>query len=224
MDRGRSAKSTYAGLTGKTVCVTGGGSGIGAAFTQAFAGQGARVGFVDVAEEASRTLAAQIQKETSKASLFIPCDVRNIAALKEAIEITRIELGDIRVLINNAGNDDRHAMEQVTPAYWDDRIAVNLRHMFFAAQAVAPQMNRLGGGAIINLGSIIWRLKLTGAAVYNTTKASVTGLTRVLAREFGPFGIRGNTISPGAGWTERQMKLWYTPELEKEVMEEQRLM
>jgi len=210
--------SSYAGLAEKTVFITGGGSGIGAAFTRAFAGQGARVGFVNVAEEASRTLAAQIQKETSKAPLFIPCDVGNIAALQEAIEITRIELGDISVLINNAGNDDRHAMEQVTPAYWDDRIAVNLRHMFFAAQAVAPQMKRLGGGAIINLGSIIWRLKLTGAAVYNTTKASVTGLTRVLAREFGPFGIRVNTISPGAVWTERQMKLWYTPEFEKEVM------
>jgi NAD(P)-dependent dehydrogenase (short-subunit alcohol dehydrogenase family) len=210
--------SSYAGLAEKTVFITGGGSGIGAAFARAFAGQGARVGFVDVAEDASRTLAAQIQKETSKAPLFIPCDVRNIAALQEAIEITRIELGDIRVLINNAGNDDRHAMEQVTPAYWDDRIAVNLRHMFFAAQAVAPQMKRLGGGTIINLGSIIWRLKLTGAAVYNTTKASVTGLTRVLAREFGPFGIRVNTISPGAVWTERQMKLWYTPEFEKEVM------
>jgi NAD(P)-dependent dehydrogenase (short-subunit alcohol dehydrogenase family) len=210
--------SSYAGLAEKTVFITGGGSGIGAAFTRAFAGQGARVAFVDIAEEASRTLAAQLQKETSKAPLFVPCDVRNIAALQEAIEITRIELGDIGVLINNAGNDDRHAMEQVTPEYWDDRIAVNLRHMFFAAQAVAPQMKRLGGGAIINLGSIIWRLKLTGAAVYNTTKASVAGLTRVLAREFGPFRIRVNTISPGAVWTDRQMKLWYTPEVEKEIM------
>jgi NAD(P)-dependent dehydrogenase (short-subunit alcohol dehydrogenase family) len=215
---GTGKASSYAGLAEKTVFITGGGSGIGAAFTQAFAGQGARVAFVDIAEEASRTLAAQIHRETSKAPLFIPCDVRNIAALQEAIEITRIELGDIGVLINNAGNDDRHAMEQVTPAYWDERIAVNLRHMFFAAQAVGPQMKRLGGGAIINLGSIIWRLKLTGAAVYNTTKASVTGLTRVLARELGPFGIRVNTISPGAVWTERQMKLWYTPEAEKEIM------
>ena len=218
MDTGRSSRSSYAGLADRTIFITGGGSGIGAAFTWAFAGQGARVAFVDVAEEASRTLAVQIQKETSKAPLFIPCDVRNIGALQEAIEITRIELGDIGVLINNAGNDDRHRIDQVTPAYWDERIAVNLRHMFFAAQAVAPQMKRLGGGAIINLGSIIWRLKLTGAAVYNTIKASVTGLTRVLAREFGPFGIRVNTISPGAVWTERQMKLWYTPEFEKEVM------
>src|SRR6266436_5136779 len=140
MDTGRSSKSTYAGLAGKTVFITAWGKGIGAAFTRAFAGQGARVAFVDIAEQASRMLAAQIQKETSKAPLFIACDLRNIAALQEAIEIVRIELGDIGVLINNAGNDDRHKLDQVTPAYWDDRISVNLRHMFFAAQTVAPQM------------------------------------------------------------------------------------
>jgi NAD(P)-dependent dehydrogenase (short-subunit alcohol dehydrogenase family) len=218
MDTGRSSKSSYAGLADKTVFITGGGSGIGAAFTRAFAGQGTRVGFVDIAEEASRALSAEIQKETGTAPLFIACDLRDIGALQAAIEKTHTQLGDIGVLINNAGNDDRHTMEQVTPAYWDERIAVNLRHMFFAAQAVAPQMKRLGGGAIINLGSIIWRLKHTGLPVYNVIKASVTGLTRVLAREFGPFGIRVNTISPGAVWTERQIKLWYTPEFEKEVM------
>jgi D-xylose 1-dehydrogenase len=216
MDTGKT--STYAGLAHKTVLITGGGSGIGAAFTRAFAGQGARVGFVDIAEEASRALAAQIQKETGTAPLFIACDIRGIAGMQAAIEKIHAGLGDIGVLVNNAGNDDRHTMDQVTPAYWDERISVNVRHMFFAAQAVAPQMKRLGGGAIINLGSIIWRLKQTGLPVYNVTKASVTGLTRVLAREFGPFGIRVNTISPGAVWTERQIKLWYTPEFEKEVM------
>jgi D-xylose 1-dehydrogenase len=216
MDTG--ASTSYAGLADKTVFITGGGSGIGAAFTRGFAGQRARVAFVDIAEDASRALADEIQKETGRAPLFIACDLRDIAALETAIERTRVELGDIRVLVNNAGNDDRHTMEQVTPAYWDERIAVNLRHMFFAAQAVVPQMRRLGGGAMINLGSIIWRLKHTGLPVYNVIKASVTGLTRVLAREFGPFGIRVNTISPGAVWTERQIKLWYTPEFEKEVM------
>jgi len=210
--------SSYGGLADKTVFITGGGSGIGAAFSRAFAGQGARVGFVDIAEEASRTLAAQIQKETGTAPLFITCDIRDIAGLQAAIEKTRIGLGEIGVLINNAGNDDRHALDEVTPTYWDERIAVNLRHMFFAAQAVAPQMKRLGGGSIVNLGSIIWRLKLTGVPVYNVTKASITGLTRVLAREFGPFGIRVNTLSPGAVWTERQIKMWYTPEFEQEVM------
>ena len=216
MDTGKT--STYAGLAHKTVLITGGGSGIGAAFTRGFAGQGARVAFVDIAEGASRTLAAEIRKEAGTAPLFIACDLRDIAALQAAIDKIRAELGDIGVLINNAGNDDRHTMEQVTPAYWDERIAVNLRHMFFAAQAVAPQMKRLGGGAIINLGSIIWRLKHTGLPVYNVIKASITGLTRVLAREFGPFGIRVNTISPGAVWTERQINLWYTPEVEKEIM------
>jgi NAD(P)-dependent dehydrogenase (short-subunit alcohol dehydrogenase family) len=218
MDTGGSSRSRYAGLAGKTVFITGGGSGIGVAFTRAFAGQGARVGFVDIAEEASRALVAEIQKETGTAPLFITCDICDIAALQAAIEKIRAQLGDIGVLVNNAGNDDRHTMEQVTPAYWDERMAVNLRHMFFAAQGVAPQMKRLGGGAIINLGSIIWRLKHTGLPVYNVTKASVTGLTRVLAREFGPFGIRVNTISPGAVWTERQIRLWYTPEVEKEIM------
>ncbi len=208
MATGKSSMSRYAGLAGKTVFVTGGGSGIGAAFTRAFAGQGARVAFVDIAEQASRTLAAQIQKKTSKVPLFIACDLHDIGALQEAIGVVREEFGDIGVLINNAGNDDRHAMEQVTPEYWDERIAVNLRHMFFAAQAVAPQMKRLGGGTIINLGSIIWRLKHAGLPVYNVSKAAVTGLTRVLARELGLFGIRVNTISPGAVWTERQMKLW----------------
>jgi D-xylose 1-dehydrogenase len=216
MDTGRT--SSYAGLADKTVFITGGGSGIGAAFTRAFAGQGARVAFVDIAEEASRALADQIRKETGTAPLFIGCDLHDIPALQAAIEKIRVALGDIGVLINNAGNDDRHTMEQVTPAYWDERIAVNLRHMFFAAQAVLPQMKRLGGGAILNLGSITWRLKQAGLAVYGVTKASITGLTRVLAREFGPFGIRVNTISPGAVWTERQIKLWYTPESEKEIM------
>src|SRR5712664_4279439 len=171
MDTSRSSKSRYTGLAGKTVFITGGGSGIGAAFTRAFAGQGARVGFVDIAEETSRALVAEIRKEAGTAPLFIACDIRDIAALQAAIEKIRMELGDIGVLINNAGNDDRHTLDQVTAGYWDDRMAVNLRHMFFAAQAVVPQMKRLGGGAIINLGSIIWRLKQTGLPIYNVTKA-----------------------------------------------------
>ena len=213
--------SRYAGLAGKTVFITGGGSGIGAAFTRGFAEQGARVGLVDIAEEASRALVAQIQQETGAAPVFIRCDLRDVSALQAAIKKIRVELGDIGVLINNAGNDDRHVLEQVTPAYWNERIAVNLRHIFFAAQAVAPQMKRLGGGAIVNLGSIIWRLKQTDAPVYSVTKAAITGLTGALAREFGPYGIRVNTISPGAIWTERQIKLWYTPEYEKAVMDGQ---
>ncbi len=212
-----SRPSIYPSLAEKTVFISGGGSGIGAAFTRAFALQGARVGFVDIAEEPSRSLVEQIHAAGGAKPVFVPCDVCKIDALQNAIEKVRTELGDISVLINNAASDDRHALEDVTPAYWDARIAVNLRHMFFAAQGVLPHMKRLGGGAIINLGSIIWRLKHGGLPAYSTSKAAVTGLTRTLAREFGRFNIRVNTVSPGAVWTERQIKLWYTPEFEKEV-------
>jgi D-xylose 1-dehydrogenase len=213
-----SATAIYPNLANKTVFITGGGSGIGAAFTRAFAQQGSRVAFVDVAGETSEALVDDLKVEGTKKPLFLPCDVRDIEALRSAIEKARVQLGGISVLINNAASDDRHAFEDVTPDYWDDRIEVNLRHMFFAAQAVAPQMKELGGGAIINMGSIIWRLKHTGLPAYITSKAAVTGLTRTLARQLGPLGIRVNTISPGAVWTERQIKLWYTPEFEKEIM------
>ena len=206
--------SSYGGLADKTVFITGGGSGIGAAFSRAFAGQGARVGFVDIAEEASRTLAAQIQKETGTAPLFITCDIRDIAGLQAAIEKTRIGLGEIGVLINNAGNDDRHALDEVTPTYWDERIAVNLRHQFFAAQAVVDQMKRLGGGSIINFGSISWMTATGGMPAYTTSKAAIHGLTRGLARDLGPYNIRANTVSPGWVMTERQLKMWVTPESE----------
>ncbi|HXM95719.1 MAG TPA: SDR family oxidoreductase [Candidatus Dormibacteraeota bacterium] len=213
-----STSSIYPDLAEKIVFITGGASGIGAAFARAFGLQGARVGFVDIAEAASRALIGQIEAATGKTPLFIPCDIRDVNALQGAIEKMRTDLGDIAVLINNAGNDDRHTAEEVTPAYWDDRIAVNQRHMFFAAQAVLPQMKRLGGGSIINLGSIVWKLKQTGLPIYAMNKASVHGLTRALAQDFGPFNIRVNTLSPGAVWTERQIKLWYTPDVEKQIM------
>jgi D-xylose 1-dehydrogenase len=213
-----SKPAIYPDLAAKTVLVTGGGSGIGAAFTRGFALQGARVAFIDIAEEPSRKLVESVGEAAGRSPFFVPCDVRDLGALRGAIDKIQGQLGDTSVLINNAASDDRHKFNDVTPAYWDERIAVNLRHMFFAAQAVLPQMKRLGGGAVINLGSIIWRLKHAGLPVYNMSKASVTGLTRVLAREFGPFGIRVNTISPGAIWTERQMKLWYTPEFEREML------
>ena len=214
-------RSIYPDLAGRAVLITGGGSGIGAAFTQAFAQQGSRVGFLDIAEEGSRALVQKVQQETGNTPKFVACDVRDVAALQAAIEEIRTEFGDIAVLINNAASDDRHAFDAVTPAYWDDRIAVNLRHMFFASQTVAPQMKRLGGGSIINLSSIIWRLKHTGLPAYSTSKAAIVGLTRTQAREYGPFGIRVNTILPGAVWTERQIKLWYTPQFEKDIMDGQ---
>jgi D-xylose 1-dehydrogenase len=212
------SRPTYPDLANKTVLITGGGSGIGAAFTQAFVHQGARVAFIDVAEESSRALVQRLEKETGHAPKFVPCDVCDIPALQTTIDNIRSEIGDVAILINNAASDDRHAFDAVTHAYWDNRIAVNLRHMFFAAQAIAYHMKRLGGGSIINLSSIIWRLKHTGLPVYSTSKAAVCGLTRTQAREYGPFNIRVNTILPGAVWTERQIKLWYTPEFEREVM------
>ena len=211
-------RPVYPDLAGKTVLITGGGSGIGAAFTQQFCQQGARVAFVDIAEEASQTLVQRIGKETGNAPRFVPCDVCDIPALQTAIESISSEIGDIAVLINNAASDDRHAFDAVTHSYWDNRVAVNLRHMFFASQTVAYQMKRLGGGAMINLSSIVYRLKHTALPVYSTCKAAVIGLTRTQAREYGPFGIRVNSISPGAVWTDRQIKLWYTPEFERDVM------
>lgn len=208
----------YPDLAEKTVLITGGGSGIGAAFTQAFAQQGARVGFVDIAEELSRQLVEEIEKVTGNPPKFFACNVSDIPALQAAIEKITAAIGDIAILINNAASDDRHNFEAVTPAYWDDRIAVNLRHVFFASQAIAPQMKRLGSGSIINMGSIVWRLKHTGLPVYSASKSAISGLTRTQAREYGPFGIRVNTILPGAVWTERQIRLWYTPEFERDIM------
>jgi D-xylose 1-dehydrogenase len=209
---------TYPDLDKKTVLITGGGSGIGAALTQQFCKQGARVAFVDIAEQVSQSLVQRVEKETGNAPRFLTCDVCDIPALQTAIESISSEMGDIAVLINNAASDDRHGFDAVTHSYWDHRVAVNLRHMFFASQAVAYQMKRLGGGAMINLSSIVWRLKHTGLPVYSTCKAAVIGLTRTQAREYGPFGIRVNSISPGAVWTERQIKLWYTPEFERDVL------
>jgi NAD(P)-dependent dehydrogenase (short-subunit alcohol dehydrogenase family) len=211
----------YPSLAGKLVFITGGGSGIGAAHTRAFAAQNSRVAFIDIAEEPSRGLADEISATGATKPLFLRCDVRDIESLRTAIEQVRAQLGDIAILINNAASDDRHTFESVTPAYWDERLATNLRHMFFAAQAIAPHMKRLGGGCIINMGSIIWRLTHTGLPAYSTSKAAVTGLTRTMAREYGSAGIRVNTISPGAVWTERQIKLWYTAEFEQRMREGQ---
>ena len=208
----------YPDLDGKRVLITGGGSGIGAAMTAAFARQKAQVAFMDVAKEASRALAEKLGKETGNKPLFLDCDLRDVAALRAAIDEGHTALGDFGILVNNAGNDDRHRFEEVTREYWDERMAINQRPIFFTSQAIFPQMKRLGGGSIINLGSIVWRLKQADLPAYCMAKASVHGLTRCLAREFGVFGIRVNTISPGAVWTERQMRLWYNPEVERAIM------
>jgi len=208
----------YPSLKGKVVFVTGGGSGIGASIVEAFVRQGAKVGFVDLDEAASNALVRNLQG-TGPAPRFIRCDVRDIDLLRAAIKTVQTESGDIGVLVNNAARDDRHSIEDVTVELWDERMAVNLRHHFFASQSVADQMKRLGGGSIINFGSISWMTATGGMPAYTTSKAAVHGLTRGLARDLGPFNIRANTVSPGWVMTERQKKLWVTPEGEKQMDE-----
>lgn len=208
--------AVYPSLHGRLVVVTGGGSGIGAGFTEAFARQGARVVFLDIAEADSRALEV-VLADLSPAPTFRRCDLTNVAALQEALTAIVAAHGPIDVLINNAANDDRHALTEVTPAYWDDRINVNLRHLYFAAQAVAPGMRQRGGGVIINLGSISWHLGLPDLSLYETAKAGIEGMTRALARELGGDGVRVVCIVPGNVQTPRQMK-WYTPEGEAEIV------
>ncbi|HEX4884638.1 MAG TPA: SDR family oxidoreductase [Casimicrobiaceae bacterium] len=207
----------YPDLAGRTVFVSGGGSGIGAAFVRAFAAQGCRVAFIDVADAPSQALAAELGERAA----YTHCDVRDIAALRDAIAAAGRHFGPVRVLVNNAARDDRHAFDEVTPDYWDDNLAVNLRHHFFAAQAVVPQMRDAGGGSIINLGSVSWMRGRPSLSGYTTAKAGIMGLTRTLAREVGALGIRVNSIVPGAVATERQQALWVSPEKERQFLEQQ---
>lgn len=186
------------------VFVTGGASGIGADIVRAFAGQGAKVAFVDLLDAEGAALAAEV------GGLFIRCDVTDIAALKAAIARTGDELGLIGVLVNNAANDNRHDIDAVDEAYWDQSMNINLKHQFFASQAVRAQMRQLGGGSIINFSSIAWRGGAGNMAVYATAKAAVNGMTRALARGFGDDNIRVNSVEPGAVITERQKRLWFT--------------
>ena len=214
------AIATYPSLRGRTVLVTGGGSGIGAAITRRFAEQGARVGFLDIAREPSEALAAELT-EAGLAVRFVPCDLRDIAALRRGVDAVRDAFGPIGVLVNNAAHDERHATPDVTPEMFDERIAVNLRHQFFAAQAVLPDMKAVGGGSIVNFGSVSWIAGQGGMAVYSMLKSAVLGLTRSLARDYGPFDIRVNAIAPGAILTQRQKEKWLTPEYEAELMGKQ---
>ena len=206
----------YPSLEGRVVFITGGGSGIGAALTRAFAAQRAKVAFVDIAEAESVELVEAVGKETGNAPLYLRCDIRDIAALRGAIAQVAAQLGTINVLVNNAANDQRHAIESVTPEYWDNQMAINLRPMFFAAQAVVPGMQALRAGSIINFGSVSWMIGQGGMPAYTSAKAAVHGLTRGLARDFGGDNIRVNTLIPGWVMTERQLKLWLTPEADAE--------
>lgn len=208
--------AVYPSLKDRLVVVTGGGSGIGAALTEGFVRQGARVVFLDVAKDESEALAAALSDRTP-APIFRPCDLLDLIVLQTTLADIIAEHGPIDVLLNNAANDDRHTLSEVTPAYWDDRIGVNLRHLYFAAQAVAPGMRQRGRGVILNLGSISWHLGLPDLSIYETAKAGIEGMTRALARELGVDGVRVACIVPGNVKTPRQMK-WYTPEGEAEIV------
>lgn len=199
----------YPSLAGVPVIISGGASGIGESLVRNFAAQGAKVGFVDIAVEAGEKLAAELVA-LDHAVRFTPCDVTDTSAYQSAIAGFATAHGDALVLVNNAAHDQRHDWSQVTPAYWDDRMAVNLKHAFFAMQAVAPGMIRAGRGSIINLSSISWMVMTPQLPLYETAKAAVHGLTRSMARELGKSGIRVNTLSPGATITPRQIALWYT--------------
>ena len=219
--RAPTATARYPSLAGRTVFITGGGSGIGADIVAAFAAQGARVAFVDIAEAPSRALAERITAAGHAAPWWRVCDVRDIAALQAAIADAAAALGDFHTLVNNVANDDRHTLEAVTPEYYDERIAINQRPAFFAIQALVPGMKRLGGGSIVNLGSTGWQAKGAAFPIYSVAKSSVNGLTRGLAAALGPDRIRINTVSPGWVMTQRQIEKWLTPEGEKQLAQMQ---
>ena len=210
----------YPDLEGKTVIVTGGGSGIGASIVEHFARQKAKVGLIDINGAAASAVEAGLRDGGAAVHAEI-CDLRDVAATQAAIGRIRERLGPIGILINNAAHDERHRTEDVTSAYWDDRIAVNLKHQFFCAQAVLPDMKEARAGSIINFGSTSWMVGQGGMAAYTAAKSAVLGLTRSLARDFGSYNIRVNAIAPGWIMTQRQIDLWLTPEGQKELMDRQ---
>ncbi len=213
-----SAHVTYPDLAGRTVFVSGGGSGIGAGFVARFVEQGCRVAFIDIADAPSQALEAKLGAAHVR---YAQCDVRDIGALQAAIADVQRDWGPIRVLVNNAARDDRHNLADLTVAYWDENQAINLRHQVFAAQAVVPAMAAAGGGSVINLGSISWMRGRPAMVGYTTSKAAIGGMTRVLARELGPHNIRVNAIVPGAVVTDRQVALWHSPDAEQEFLDQQ---
>lgn len=208
-----SAYALYPSLKNKTVFVTGGASGIGADIVRAFHAQGSKVAFVDIQTKEGDALAGELE-----GTLFIACDLLNIDGLKAAIEKTRLTLGPVGVLVNNAANDDRREVEDIDETYWDWSQNINLRHQFFAAQSVLPHMKELNGGSIINFSSVSWRYGANTMTPYATAKAAVMGMTRALARSFGQHNIRVNSIEPGAVMTEKQRRLWYSSQEQVDFM------
>ncbi|MFO1087665.1 MAG: SDR family oxidoreductase [Reyranellaceae bacterium] len=213
--------ATYPDLAGRSVLVTGGGSGIGAQIVRRFCEQGSRVSFLDIDRGASEELVGALAGEGLAQPLFQACDLRDIEALRACIARAGEANGPISVVVNNAARDDRHPFDTVTPEYWDERFAVNLRHQFFAAQAAYPMMKQAGGGSVINMGSTSWMAGQGGMAAYTAAKSAVLGLTRSLARDWGPDNIRVNSIAPGWIMTERQKTLWLNADGERELMTRQ---
>jgi D-xylose 1-dehydrogenase len=204
--------ASYPSLKSRSVFVSGGGSGIGASIVEHFAQQGAKVAFVDIDDAASTVLA----KKTG--ALYRNCDIRDVKAYQSVLNEVAAAHGPITALVNNAARDDRHKLEEVTPDFWDERIAVNLRHAYFAIQAVAPGMKQAGGGSVINFSSVSYHVMTPNLSVYQAAKAAVIGMTRGLARDLGPDRIRLNSITPGWIMTQRQIDLWLTPEGEAALM------
>ena len=213
-----SNEAIYPSLNNKVVLVTGGGSGIGESITRSFIKQGAKVAFLDFNEKDSIKLIKDLNTDNLH---FEFCDLRDIEQLKNSIKKISSKFGSIQILVNNAARDDRHSLESVTSEYFDERIATNLKHQLFASQAVVSDMEKNGGGAIINMGSTSWMIGQGGMPCYTTAKSAIQGLTRGLARDLGPKNIRVNCVVPGWIMTKRQVDMWLTPESEKELMDRQ---
>ena len=213
--------ATFPSLQDRSIFITGGGSGIGASLVEHFCEQGAKVCFADISDGPAMALVARLKEKGKTVPHYINCDLRDIESLRRAVAEACERHGPVSVLINNAGNDDRHRTEDVSVIYWDDRMQVNLRHQFFASQAVRPHMRDAGGGSIINLGSITWLVGDPDCPAYVTAKAAVGGLTRALARELGPEKIRVNCVLPGWVMTDRQVKLWLNEAGERQIDERQ---
>jgi D-xylose 1-dehydrogenase len=210
----------YPSLRDKRVLITGGGTGIGEHLVEAFAAQGARVTFIDIQDDASHALVSRLEGQVHPVR-FVHQDLTDIDGTQAVIASLVADQGDVEILVNNAANDDRHQIPEVTPAYWDQRIAVNLRHYFFCAQSVLPGMQAAGRGVIVNVGSISWHLALPDIAVYQTAKAGIEGLTRAMARDLGEAGIRVTCVVPGGVRTPRQVALWHDEAEETRMVTQQ---
>lgn len=217
------ATASYPSLRDRVVIVTGGASGIGEAIVEAFAMQNSRVAFLDIQDAAADRLVDKIEAAGLTPPIYFHCDLTDIAAIKTSVQNILRRFNTVHVLVNNAGNDLRHTIEEVTSESWDQIMAVNLRHQFFVTQTVIPTMKQAGGGSIINMSSISWVIPSTGLPVYVAAKAAIVGLTRTLAHELGFDNIRVNCIMPGAIQTDRQERLWLTEAYKAEILSRQAL-